>query len=284
VNDILGELSIVRTWAEDGLHAFIAYLPNLLSAFAILFLGWLVARMTRGAVTRLFLWANRGLDRVFRRGHLASARISDGAAKVLSTIAYWLVLFVAVAIAARIAGFTAVSTWLDQIVTYLPNLIVGVTIIIVGYVVSVVVGEQVAAAARAARSGQSNVLGGLAQAIILISALIIGLDQLGVDVTFLVALFAVATGAVCIGFSLAFGFGAKDFVSDLVSTRDVNRVIKPGFTVRIGAYEGEVLEVTPTRLVIDTQQGRVLVPGRLAAADAIVILTSDKDGRFNEDA
>lgn len=284
MNDIVGELSVVRTWAEDGLHALIAYLPNLLSAFAILVLGWLAARVSRGAVKRLFLWANRGLDRVFRRGHLASARISDSAAQVLSTIAFWLVLFVAVAIAARIAGFSAVSAWLDQIVTYLPNLIVGVTIIVVGYVVSVVVGEQVTATARAARSGQSNVLGGLAQALILISALIIGLDQLGVDVTFLVALFAVATGAVFIGFSLAFGFGAKDFVSDLVSARDVNRVIKPGLTVRIGELEGEVLEITPTRLVLDTKDGRVLVPGRVAAANAIIILSSDKDRRLNDDA
>lgn len=282
MNYLSNELGSVRNWLEGGLTAFINYLPSMLGAMLIVFLGWLVARILRGTMKRLFRWANHGLDRLFKRGDMASARLSETAAHILGTLVFWLVIFVAIAIASRVAGLTTIYMWLDQIVTYLPNLIVGAIIIVVGYIISEVVGEQVTMAARTARSGQSNILGRLAQVAVMVAALIIGLDQLGVDVTFLVALFAVATGAIFIGFSLAFGLGARDFVTDLVSARDISRTIKPGLSVRIGDHEGEVLEVTPTRLVLDTDEGRVLIAGRTAATHAITILSSD-DREMPED-
>lgn len=75
MNDLSDELGLVRSWIEDGLAAFIVYLPSLLSALVIVVLGWWVARTLRGTAKRLFGWANRRLDRVFKRGHLASVRV-----------------------------------------------------------------------------------------------------------------------------------------------------------------------------------------------------------------
>lgn len=276
MENIADELGTAQVLAEQSLSAFLGYLPNLAGALAAILFGWIVARILRGTVKRLSVWANRGLDRLFRRGSVSSGRISESAASILGQIVFWIVLFIALAIAARIAGLTTVSAWLDEIVSYAPDLLIGSAIIVAGYVVSVVTGEQVTAMARAARSGQSLVLGRLAQAIVFISALIIGLDQLGVDVTFLVALFAVATGAVFIGFSIAFGLGARDFISDLVSARDISRVLKPGLSVRIGDVQGDLLEITPTRLAIDTSEGRALIPARQASADTILIVAPER--------
>lgn len=272
---VTDEIGSAQAWAQQALADFVAYLPNLIGALGFILLAWLAGRLLRGLVQRLSAWANRGLDRVFRHGAASQARISESAAAIFGQVVFWLVLFVGIAIASRIAGPTAVSFWLDEIVAYLPNLLVGTAIIIIGYVVSVVAGEQVTAAARVARSAQSLLLGRIAQAVVFITALIIGLDQFGVDVTFLVALFAAAAGAVFVGFSVAFGLGARDFVSDIVSARDLVRVLRPGLSVRIGETVGNVLEVTPTRLAIDTPEGRLLIPAREVSASSILIVSPD---------
>lgn len=271
------EIEAVRSWTERSISDFIQYLPNLIFALLALLLGWVLARLLRGLVKRLSRWGNRRLDGLFKRGSADSARTSESAAAILAEVVFWIVIFVAIAVSARIAGLALVSTWLDQIVKELPNVFVGAAIIIVGYVIGAVVGDQVSAAAQAARSRQNVVLGRLAQSAVFISALIIGLGQIGIDVTFLVALFAVATGAIFVGFSLAFGLGAKDFISDLVSARDITRDLKPGLSVRIGGVEGVVLEVSSTRIALDTAEGRALIPARQVSSDAIVIVAVEGD-------
>jgi len=195
---------------------------------------------------------------------------------VLAEIIFWLLIFLVVALAARVAGFEAVSGWLDAIVAYLPNLVIGGAIIAIGFAIGTLVGEQVASTARAAGVGQSALVGRLAQTAIFITSLIIGLGQLGVDVSFLVVLFAVAAGAIGVGFSIAFGIGSGDYVRDLVSARDARRDLRPGLQVRIGEIEGQVLEISATRIAIESEDGRVLIPARQVSAGAVTILSKEE--------
>ncbi len=271
-------ISIFRKTAAEALAATVDYFPSLMAAILVLFAGWLFARLARGAARRILYGANRILDRVFQRGALSGARLSPAAAAVLGEISFWVVIFLAMTIAARVARFTAVSGWLNQIVTYLPNLLVGAAIIVVGYFVSVIIGEQVTSAARAARAGQSALMGKFAQGAVFITALIIGLDQIGVNVTFLVALFAVSVGAIFVGFSIAFGLGAREYVSNLIGARTARRKLRAGLVVRMGDIEGEILEITPTQIELDTARGRTLVPARLADERSVLIVSAETKG------
>jgi small-conductance mechanosensitive channel len=263
--------------ASDSLSSAVSYIPSLLAAILVVIVGWIIARIARGAARRISNSVNRLLDRFFRRGTLSHARLSPSAMVILGEIAFWAILFLAATVAARVAGFTALSGWLNQIVTRLPNLLVGAAIIVVGYVVSILVGEQVAATARAANVSQSTLIGRLAQAAIFVTTLIIGLDQIGIDVTFLIALFAVGVGAIFLGFSIAFGLGARDYVSNLIGARIARRELKIGQSVRIGDIEGEILDITSTQIALETAHGKTLVPAHLAEKQSIVIVVPGGD-------
>ncbi|MEO1250748.1 MAG: hypothetical protein AAFW81_00200 [Pseudomonadota bacterium] len=271
-------LSAFEAAVTGAMTAVFAYAPFLAGAAAILLAGWIVATLVRATARRTLGGVNRLFEGVFRRGALSRARLSKTAIAVLSEVLFWGVILLSAAIAARVAKLPAVSGWLNDLAGWLPNLLIGLVIIIAGYLVSVVAGEQAAATARLAKSGQSALVGRLVQSAIFITALIIGLDQLGVNVTFLVALFAVAAGAIFIGFSLAFGLGARDYVSNLIGARTAQRRIKPGARVRIGDYDGDVLEITPTQIALDTAEGRVLLPARLAEEHPVLFVTKDAKG------
>jgi hypothetical protein len=274
MEEVTNRLASINDVVSGWLAAAIAMLPALAASILILITGWVLALILRVAMRRLANNANRLLDRAFQRGALSNLRVSPGAAAVFGEIVFWIILFLTVAIAARVAGFAAVSGWLSQIATHLPNLIVGAAIIVVGYVVSVMVGEQVAAAARAARASQSALMGRLAQGAVFVTTLITGLAQIGVDVTFLIALFSVAIGAVCIGFSIAFGLGAREHVADLIGARAARRELRAGQTIEIGDTRGEVVEITSTHIALDTARGKALVPARLAAALGMLIVSA----------
>ena len=265
-----------QTVTSDALSDIAGYLPYLAGGLAILLAGWLIARIVRATARRMLGGVNRILGRTFRRGALSGARLSTTAISILSELLFWTVLLLSAAVAARLARLPAVSGWLDQIAAWMPGFLVGVVIIIVGYFISLVVGEQVTTSARAAKAGQSALMGKLVQSGILIAAVIIGLDQIGVDVTFLVALFAVSVGAIFVGFSIAFGFGAREYVSNLIGARTARQYIKPGTMLRIGDITGEVLEITATQIALDTAEGLTLVPARMTDESAIVIVSDDK--------
>jgi len=262
-----------RDALESAAPAILEYLPSGLGAVGILILGWLVARVVRAAATRILSGLNRVLERTFKSGALASTRLPMAASAIFGAVAYWIIIFVTLTLSARVARLPAISTWLNDIALFLPGILLGIATLIFGYIISGVVGDQVAQSARNARSTQSVFLGRMAQASVLVIAAIIGLDQIGLDVSFLVTLSGVAVGAVLLGFSIAFGFGSREYVSNLISARTVRRTLSPGLLVRIGDVEGKILEITQTHIAMDTEKGRALVPAHIAEEQGVLIIS-----------
>ncbi|MHA6287369.1 mechanosensitive ion channel family protein [Maricaulis sp. CAU 1757] len=260
--------------AANGLD----YAPALAGALLVVLVGWLLAGPVRAAARRTLSGLGRLVERGVGSTTLSRARLPAATAPVLGELAYWAVIVITITIAARIARLPALAGWLDQIVRYLPNLLLGGLILALGYLLGLVVGEQVERAARTARSGQGALLGRLAQGAIVLSAVIMALDQVGIDVGFLVTLFAILAGALALSLSLAFALGARDHVASLVAARSLRRSLAPGCRLRVGDSEGVLLEVTATQIALETAEGRALIPAARAETDGLVVLADDGSG------
>ncbi|MCB1710199.1 MAG: mechanosensitive ion channel, partial [Halioglobus sp.] len=184
-------------------------------------------------------------------------------------------LFVFVTAALKTAGLTGVAAWLERVVDFLPGIVTGGLIILVGYILAGLVRDVTLAAAHSAEFTEAVVISRLAQAITLITALVIGLDQIGIDVSFLTTMLGISSAALLFGFALAFGLGARTLVSNLVAAHHLRDVLEPGQDIRMGDWEGTVLEVSSTAVILDTEAGRVSVPAKLYQEQAVVLLLAD---------
>ena len=268
-----------RDLAWDQLQRGGELLPGLASAILVFVLGWAIARLARSAVRRLALASNHLLSRVFPRGVLAGTRVSTGAATLLGEVVFWLVLLVTLTVAARVAGLASVTGWLERVTAHLPNLIAGVAVFITGYFLAVYVREQLAPASAAATSPQQVLLARLAQAGVVGIALIVGLDQVGIEVAVLVGLAVAVVATLGIGFAVAFAYGARAHVSNLIGARVAREQLSEGLRVRIGDVEGEVLEVTATQIALDTDAGKALLPASCVDDGPVIILAAGESGR-----
>lgn len=235
-------------------------MPALAGAVAIVLLGWIAARLARSGSRHVANYFNRLLDRAFRSGGLAAARIPGSANVVIGEVLFWVVFVFALVIAARVAGVAVFSTWLDGAVVHFPHAVIGVLIIIAGWVVAARVGIPGANPGRR-----------LVQATILSVTMIVGLEQMGLDMALPVVLLAVGLAAVLFAFSLAFGLGAQRYVAAAIAGRTLSRHLNPGVRVRVGEFEGELIEQTTTHLLLDGDDGQILVPLAGALDVAIVI-------------
>lgn len=267
----------LRASAGGLLDTMVGYLPNLIGALLLLLVGWLLARVVRAVAGRLGETVNRILDRFVRIGSPARFRLSPRALKLIGNAAFWLVILFFITAATRVAQLDAFSSWLGRILAYLPTLLAGALIVLAGYLVSALVRDLVAATLGSAGVAQSELFGAAAQGATFLTAAVIGIDQIGIDVTVLIALIAIVVGAVLAGLSLAFALGSRDFVSNLIGAHYLQQHLQPGQTARIGEIEGEVLELTPTSVVLATAMGRTTVPAKMFNEAATVVMTPGDD-------
>ena len=67
---------------------------------------------------------------------------------------------------------------------------------------------------RSARLAQATLLGRIAQFVIMITAIVIGVDQIGIDITFLSIIAAILLSTTLGAIALAFGLGARRHVEN----------------------------------------------------------------------
>ena len=96
--------------------------------------------------------------------------------------------------ALRILGGTLFERWTESLLGYLPSAIGGVIIIVLGFTGGTLARNILEQASLGLGVGQSSLLGRLAQAVLVLAGIVIGIDQLGVNVNFLIQLTTVTAG------------------------------------------------------------------------------------------
>lgn len=256
-------LESFRASLAAAIDATAAHAPGVLFAIVVLIAGWFLAKFARVVVRRLVRGSNRLLQNLVPKSRASQIGVPPGLTNLIGHVAFAVVLLLALAAALNLAGFEAAVAWFGRAAIHLPNVIAGFVIILLGYLLGVFVRDQVLLWLPDDIATPGLALPRLAQYTVAGIALIVGLDQMGVDVRFLIALFVVLASAVCIGFSLAFALGARAHVSNLIGTRAAARRVATGAAVRIDGIEGTVVEITHSHLALDTAEGLVYVPGRM---------------------
>ena len=276
MNEVSLWFDAVSNAASRLVTQLVEFLPTLLGAVLVLLFGWVAARMLRLAVRRLLRWLNGVAERRLGESRAGKLRLSHAAIQLIGDITFWVILLFAVTLVTRILGLAAFSAWLDRVVAYLPTLLAGGLIILVGLILSILARDLTAATVTSARLAHAEVFARGVQATILIMALVLGINQIGIDVTLLVALIVILAAAVAGALALSFALGAGSFVSNLIGAHYLQQLYQPGQRAVIGAIEGEVVELTPVSIVLATKNGRVTVPAKVFNEQPTTLVAREK--------
>ena len=262
----------VRDAALGVVGRILVRLPEVLGAATLLLAGWLLARLSRAVVRRLL---GRGLERL-RAWRLFAGEDRFGLRRSLpelvAALAFWAVVVVFAVAAVDTLGLSGVGELLASVARYLPQVLAGVFIVFAGVAVAGLVHDAVSNAALAARIPYGAALARSAHVSVLALALVMGADQAGIDSTFLMIALPVVLAAVLGGAALAFGLGSRTAVSNIIAAYHLLQLYDVGQRVRIAGFEGRILSVTPTLVVLDTEGGRVAVPAKLFSEQVSVLL------------
>jgi small-conductance mechanosensitive channel len=255
--------------------SFIELLPALLSAALLLVIGWLVARTVRAITLRSAKTLNRGAQALGLGGLVRTIGSEGSTTKVLASVFYWLVILFFLTSATNVLGLTVFTGWLEQLVTYLPQILSGALIIFAGIILANIARDALIAALPGVPEQQRNLLGRLVQGLTVVVLVVVGLDQIGIDITIIITILSVAVAALLGGLSLAFSLGARTFVSNVIGSHYLDRDFSIGQKIRFAETEGAIAEITATTVILETSDGRLIIPAHRFAEETTLIRTGD---------
>jgi hypothetical protein len=253
-------------------------LPSLGGALVLLVAGWLAALLLRALARRLLVVLDVVLGRTLGARFAERVRFARSA-RVVGTIVFWVVLFAFAMAAAQVLGLQALTLWLARVLDYLPELFAGVLIVVGGYIVSRVVADVILHARGPLAPAQRAVAARASQAIIVTAGLLVGAEQVGIRVTLLAIFVGAAAVAIVGGVVIAISLGARLHVANLIGVQNMRRRFDLGQHVRVAGFEGRILEFASQAVVLETDDGRVSVPGRVFSEQPVTLLTRNgRDG------
>jgi len=191
------------------------FIPTLVGVLIILIGGWLIAKFIQKIVVQVLKTLK--LDDVSEKARiseiLAKGEIKYSLSELLGLMLYWLLMLIVVMAAVNALGLTVAADLLNRVIAYLPNVIAAVFILVLGIFFSTLMASIVHTAATNAGVTQARILSQFVQAIIIIFASVIVLEQLGVAANIVVFTLQAIIAAVALAAAIAFGTGCKDIAA-----------------------------------------------------------------------
>jgi hypothetical protein len=228
----------------------------------LLFGGWGIARILSVSTRKLVENLDTLFARIWQKEGQKREKIKHSYARIISKCVFWVVWLFFIAVAASVLGWNLFSDWLQHIFTYLPGIVTGLLIILGGFVLANITRTAVTAATHKAGVQQSTFIARLIQIAIIFSSIIIGIEQIGLNIDFLSNVIVTVIGILLAGGVLAFSLGARNLVANVIGAQYVRRHCKPGDILRIGDVEGEVIEVSQASIIVETQNGKAIIPAK----------------------
>jgi small-conductance mechanosensitive channel len=207
---------------RDAVATVIEVLPGLLAAIAILVIGWLVGRAVYRVVARTGMRLE--LDRVVGDTPLGRVfgRREGAVSTALGRIGAWFVYGLAILTAANVLGVQQLSEWLSTAVSYLPALVAGTLIIVVGFVLADFLADVIARTETVTETRYTDIFADGVRVFLYFISIVIGLSTIGVDVAILNTFASAAAWGLAAGIALAMGiglgWGSKDYVAENIDS------------------------------------------------------------------
>lgn len=216
---------VITSWADVVAGSLtnlwlgvISFLPSLIGALIVLLIGLIVATGLGKVVEKILavVRLDSGLRSLGIEPYVQRAGLALRGAYFLGKVVQWFLVIVFVLAASDILGLYALTTFLRDVLAYIPNVVVAALILVAALAVANFLRRLIVASVMSAKLHAGNFLGLLTWWVIVIFGIFAALQQLRIAegliqtiITGVIAMLALAGG-------LAFGLGGKEYAAHLL--------------------------------------------------------------------
>jgi hypothetical protein len=201
-----------------ALNTFFAAIPRIIGFAVVLIVGWIISSLLARGVLAL-LHAVK-FNELARRAGLADfvhkMGVKDDSSAVLAGIVKWFVRLITLVVAFDTLGLPAVSNVLQQLLFWLPNLVVALVVLVIGGLAAKALSQLVRGASAEAGFTNPDMLATVTRVAVWGFTIVVAVNQLGIATTLISTLLIGIVGALALAFGLAFGLGGRERAAQIL--------------------------------------------------------------------
>jgi hypothetical protein len=206
--------SFQRAW-----EVVVRFLPSFIAALVVLIIGLLVASVLKALFEKLIsaLRVDSALKKLGLEEVVSRAGYHLNSGKFVGSLVYWFAVVVVVLAVSDILGLWGLSQFLNEVLTYFPNIIVAVLILLASLVVANFLRGLVRASVASARLHAPKFLGALTWWTVVVFGFLAALLQLGIAGELIQSIVMGFIAMLALAGGIAFGLGGKDYAAHLIN-------------------------------------------------------------------
>jgi len=203
---------------NSKINSVVELAPYILGALAVFLFGWILAIMTSRLIISLAhkVKLDVAAEKIGLKRFLEKQKSKLSPSEVIAKGVKGYLIFLFFIEATKVAGLTQVADFLSNIISYIPQVIIAIFIMLVGIEIGNTLQTVIATSLSFAKTNTANVLGIAAKYTMITFAVLGALSQLQIAEILIQTLFIGFIAMLTISGGLAFGLGGKDVVKELL--------------------------------------------------------------------
>lgn len=210
--EVRGWVDVIVASLQNLWALVVEFLPSLLGAIVVLIVGLIVAAGLERLVERLvfYLRVDALLEKLGVGAYLQRANLQLNAGHFLGRIVYWFMVVAFLLAASDILNFTALSGFLQDVLLYIPNVLIAALILLAAVVVANFLKGLVLASVLGAKLHAAKFLGTAAWWVVMVFGVLTAAAQLNIAVAIINTIITGIIAMLALAGGLAFGLGGRE--------------------------------------------------------------------------
>ncbi len=212
-------LNIIETSLSNFFTTVGEFGPRLISALIILIIGWIVAKLIKWAVMKVLntIGFDGITEKVGINSFLMKGGIKQTSSGLIATLFYWIIMLSIWLAFFNTLGLEVVSNLLNDVIQFIPNIIVACLLLVVGMYLAEFVSGIVVGTLKAGDYENTDLMGRIAYGAVTFFTVAIALNQLGIGQGIIQSVVNILLGGLGLGLALAFGLGGREWAADMIN-------------------------------------------------------------------
>jgi len=257
----------------DLFKGFASAVPGFIGAIVIFLVGLIISKILRKVIRTALekIKVDKISEKLNEIEVVDKSKVKIKISGLISSIVYYFSLLFFTVAATEVLGMPVVSELVKSIITFLPNVVAAVIVLLVGILIADALKGIVTTACDSLGIPSGKLIGNLIFYFLLINIIILALSQAGINTDFLSQNLSILIGGIALAFAIGYGFASKDVVSNFLASYYSNSIVKVGDKVTIDDVTGIVEDVSKSNIVIRTENSKVIFPLNRVTTEKIEI-------------
>lgn len=252
-------------------------LPNIVAALILLGIGYLVGKIAGWVVSKVIKTLN--MEKYWNQSAVGRATSSSGwsMSKIFGTATKWFIYLFFIAAAVNVLQFTQVSTAINNVWLWVPNVIAFLIVLVIGSLLADFVGSYLQRELPKRGIMGGKMIGLAMTGILYAIVLTVAVTQLGIGQTILnnviTALVWGMAAALAIGFGVGLAYGLREAIPSYIrGSTTIQPTLKKGQKISYKDHTGTIQEVGAFSVILKDEQGKTIVlPTKNMLEDEIIV-------------